>query len=107
MLQGMDYVYAVWQERSFSAAARKLFVSQPALSAAVKKVEAELGLPIFDRGRTPLQRTDAGRAYIESGNGSFGSSGIWAATAMIWPGCRAGHCLWAGRISSRPVFCQR
>ena len=40
MLQGMDYVYAVWRERSFSAAARKLFVSQPALSASVKKVEA-------------------------------------------------------------------
>ena len=28
-MQGMDYVYAVWQEKSFSAAARKLFVSQP------------------------------------------------------------------------------
>ena len=71
MLQGMDYVYAVWRERSFSAAARKLFVSQPALSASVKKVEAELGLPIFDRGRTPLQLTDAGRAYIESAERIF------------------------------------
>ena len=45
-MQGMDYVYAVWQEKSFSAAARKLFVSQPALSASVRKVERELGLPI-------------------------------------------------------------
>ncbi|MBQ1868333.1 MULTISPECIES: LysR family transcriptional regulator [Selenomonas] len=66
MLTGMDYVYAVWQERSFSAAARRLFVSQPALSAAVKKVERELGLPIFDRSRSPLQLTDAGKAYIEA-----------------------------------------
>lgn len=66
MLTGMDYVYAVWQERSFSAAARRLFVSQPALSAAVKKVEGELGLPIFDRSRNPLQLTDAGKAYIEA-----------------------------------------
>ena len=64
MLSGMDYVYAVWQERSFSAAARHLFVSQPALSAAVRKVEKELGLPIFDRSRSPLQLTDAGKAYI-------------------------------------------
>ena len=64
MLSGMDYVYAVWQERSFSAAARRLFVSQPALSAAVRKVEKELGLPIFDRSRSPLQLTDAGKAYI-------------------------------------------
>lgn len=66
MVSGMDYVYTVWQERSFSAAARRLFVSQPALSAAVKKVEKELGLPIFDRSRSPLQLTDAGRAYIEA-----------------------------------------
>ena len=66
MLSGMDYVYAVWQERSFSAAARRLFLSQPALSAAVKKVEKELGLPIFDRSRSPLQLTDAGKAYIEA-----------------------------------------
>lgn len=66
MLNGMDYVYAVWQERSFSAAARRLFVSQPALSAAVRKVEKELGLPIFDRSRSPLQLTDAGKAYIEA-----------------------------------------
>ena len=64
MLSGMDYVYAVWQERSFSAAARRLFVSQPALSAAVRKVEKDLGLPIFDRSRSPLQLTDAGKAYI-------------------------------------------
>ena len=64
MLSGMDYVYAVWQERSFSAAARHLFVSQPALSAAVRKGGKELGLPIFDRSRSPLQLTDAGKAYI-------------------------------------------
>ena len=65
-MQGMDYVYAVWQEKSFSAAARKLFVSQPALSASVRKVERELGLPIFNRSTTPLQLTDAGRAYIDA-----------------------------------------
>ena len=65
-MQGMKYVYTVYQEKSFSAAARRLFVSQPALSAAVKKVEAELGLLIFDRSTTPIQLTTAGRAYIEA-----------------------------------------
>lgn len=70
-MQGIDYVYAVWQEKSFSAAARKLFVSQPALSASVRKVERELGLPIFDRSTTPLQLTDAGRAYIEAAERIF------------------------------------
>ena len=37
MLKEMEYVYAVYQERSFSKAAKKLYLSQPALSAAVRK----------------------------------------------------------------------
>ena len=62
----MEYVYAVYHEKSFSAAARKLFISQPALSAAVKKVEKELGMPLFDRSALPIQLTTAGKAYIKA-----------------------------------------
>ena len=36
-MTGMDYVYTVYEEKSFSAAAKKLFMTQPALSAAVKR----------------------------------------------------------------------
>ena len=43
---GMEYIYAVYQEKSFSAAAKKLFLSQPALSASIKKAEEALGAPI-------------------------------------------------------------
>lgn len=60
-----EYVYAVYTERSFSKAAQKLFVSQPWLSATIKKVERELGLPLFDRSTTPVSLTEAGRYYIE------------------------------------------
>lgn len=65
-MTGRDYVYAVWREGSFSAAARHLFISQPALSAAVKKVETELGMPIFDRSTTPLALTEAGEIYVSA-----------------------------------------
>ena len=41
MLKEMEYVYAVYEEQSFSKAARKLYLSQPALSAAVRRAEAE------------------------------------------------------------------
>jgi len=41
MFQGMHYVYEVYKEMSFSKAARNLFISQPSLSAAVKKAEAQ------------------------------------------------------------------
>ena len=40
--RSFEYVYTVFQEGSFSKAAAKLYISQPALSAAIKKVETEL-----------------------------------------------------------------
>ncbi len=39
MFQGMRYVYEVYKEMSFSRAAKNLYISQPSLSTAVKKVE--------------------------------------------------------------------
>ncbi len=62
----MDYVYAVYIHKSFSKAADELYISQPALSAAVKKVENDIGLPIFDRRSNPIQLTAAGDYYIAS-----------------------------------------
>lgn len=64
MLNEMQYVYAVYKEKSFSKAAKKLFISQPALSAMVKKAEKEIGCPIFDRGTIPLTVTKDGEYYI-------------------------------------------
>ncbi len=61
-----DYVYAVYKERSFSLAAKKLFVSQPALSAMIKKVENNMGITIFDRSTSPITLTEAGKIYIKS-----------------------------------------
>lgn len=37
----------VWQARSFSAAAKKLYISQPALSNSIKRVEEKVGTPLF------------------------------------------------------------
>lgn len=60
-----EYVNAVYQEGSFSKAAQKLFISQPALSASVKKIETELyGVPLFNRGVNPITLTPAGEYYI-------------------------------------------
>lgn len=66
MLKNMNYVYAVYLNRSFSKAAEKLYISQPALSAAIKKVEEEIRLPLFDRSTNPIQLTPAGEYYIDS-----------------------------------------
>lgn len=66
MLRDMEYVYAVYLERSFSKAARRLFISQPSLSAAVKRVEQEVGLPLFNRSTNPVSLTEAGEYYVKS-----------------------------------------
>lgn len=66
MFQGMEYVYEVYREMSFSKAAKNLFISQPSLSAAVKKAEARIGFPVFDRSSNPIQLTELGKEYIRS-----------------------------------------
>lgn len=66
--RSFEYVYTVFQEGSFSKAAAKLYISQPALSAAIKKVETELyGVPLFNRGVNPVTLTPAGEFYIKAG----------------------------------------
>ena len=45
----INYVLTVLTEGSITAASKKLFVSQPALSQTIKLIEQDLGAPIFDR----------------------------------------------------------
>ncbi|MGO1579843.1 MAG: LysR substrate-binding domain-containing protein [Peptoniphilaceae bacterium] len=66
LFKGMEYVYEVYKEKSFSKAAKNLFISQPSLSAAIKKIEVELGYDIFDRTTKPIGLTEFGMEYIKS-----------------------------------------
>lgn len=60
----VNYIYQVYKEKSFSKAAQKLFVSQPALSAAIQKEEAVWGCAFFDRSTNPIELTPEGREFI-------------------------------------------
>lgn len=60
------YVYEVYKERSFTKAAQNLYISQPSLSARIKKIEEIIGEPLFDRSTTPIQLTEVGKVYIEA-----------------------------------------
>ncbi len=64
MFEGKDYVYEVYKTRSFSRAAENLYITQPSLSAVIKKIEKRIGAPIFDRSTNPLQLTECGEKYI-------------------------------------------
>ena len=50
----MQYIYQVYQDGSFTRAAEKLYLTQPALSMAVRQEEKRLGAALFDRSRRPL-----------------------------------------------------
>jgi DNA-binding transcriptional LysR family regulator len=56
---------AVATEKSFSRAAEKLLRTQPAVSLAVQRLEAELGEKLIDRSATPPILTDAGRIVAD------------------------------------------
>ena len=65
MQQEMKYIYTVYQCGSFSKAAEELYLTQPALSISVQKVEREIGMPLFNRDKKPLELTEAGEVYIQ------------------------------------------
>ena len=66
MFKHKEYIYEVYKEKSISKAASKLYISQPSLSAIVKKTETRLGMPIFDRSTSPLRLTEFGKKYIRA-----------------------------------------
>lgn len=61
-----QYMIMVLQEGSVTAAAKKLYISQPSLSQMIKLVETNLGTPIFNRSTEPLTLTYSGEKYIEA-----------------------------------------
>lgn len=65
-LKEFEYVLAINEERSFSKAAKKLFISQPSLSQYINRLEGQLGVTIFDRNTIPLSLTFEGELYINS-----------------------------------------
>lgn len=64
----LKFVLAVAQERNFRRAADKCFVTQPALSLGIKKLEEELGVSIFERNRNEVTPTAIGEQIIAQAN---------------------------------------
>jgi len=63
-LTELRYIVAVARERHFGRAAEASFVSQPTLSVAVKKLEQELGLQLFERGAGEVSVTPSGQKIV-------------------------------------------
>ena len=67
-LSELRFVVAVAKEKNFRRAANKCFVSQPALSLAIKKLEEELNVSLFERNRTEVTITEIGEKIVEQAN---------------------------------------
>jgi DNA-binding transcriptional LysR family regulator len=65
-LKHLRYFVAVAEELNFSAAARRLFVSQQGLSRVIQQLERELGVRLFERTTRSVQLTRAGQAFYGS-----------------------------------------
>ena len=64
-LTELKYIVAVARERHFGRAAEACFVSQPTLSVAIRKLEDELGVQLFERGSSEVSVTPIGTQIIE------------------------------------------
>lgn len=64
-LNELRYIVAVSRERNFRRAAEKCFVTQPALSLAIQKLEEELGVSLFERKKGDITLTSVGERVVE------------------------------------------
>jgi DNA-binding transcriptional LysR family regulator len=64
----LEHFVAVVEEGSFSRAAEKVFRTQPAISQSIKKLEDEVGAPLFARDMHDIALTEAGKVLVDYAN---------------------------------------
>lgn len=96
MFQLKEYVLEIWRTGSFSRAAANLYVSQPSLSASIKRLENRIGEPLFDRSSHPIRLTQCGQAYIHSAQMIATAEDNFAAFMEEYSGCQTGTLILGG-----------
>ncbi|BBX62102.1 putative transcriptional regulator, LysR family protein [Mycobacterium saskatchewanense] len=89
-LRQLEYFVAVSTELSYSRAAQRIHVVQSALSAAVAKLEKELGVELFDRARRQIALTAAGEAFLQEARNVILATQRARSTAQDYRGQLAG-----------------
>lgn len=64
-LTQLEFFLKVVEEKSFSKAADRVFRTQPAISIAIRRLEEEVGAPLFDRSQKTPTLTEAGRVFYD------------------------------------------
>lgn len=79
-LRHLRYFVAIAEERSFTRAAERLWVAQPGLSTQIRRLEAELGVQLFDRHTRGVDLTDAGELFLERARAALSAAEAASAT---------------------------
>lgn len=89
-LTPLRYFRAIAQHAHMTRAARGLGVSQPALSAMLKKLEAEVGAPLVDRTGRGVELTDAGRVFLQHADDALRRADLAVAAVRQLVGLESG-----------------
>ena len=95
-----QYIQTIASEGSITAAAKKLYISQPSLSQMVRQVEKELGVTLFDRTSLPLRLTYAGECAEGNEDPSPGNAEIYCPLSQCVAGIAGDGVRENGRSSS-------
>jgi DNA-binding transcriptional LysR family regulator len=79
-LRHLRYFVAIAEERSFTRAAERLWVAQPGLSTQMRRLEAELGVQLFERHTRGVDVTEAGELFLERARLTLAAAETAAAT---------------------------
>src|SRR5690242_816330 len=79
-LRHLRYFVAIAEERSFTRAAERLWVAQPGLSTQIRRLEAELGLKLFERHTRGVDLTPAGELFLERARAALAAADAAGAT---------------------------
>ena len=79
-LRHLRYFVAIAEERSFTGAAERLWVAQPGLSTQIRRLEAELGVKLFERHTRGVDLTQAGELFLERARVALAAADMAGAT---------------------------
>jgi DNA-binding transcriptional LysR family regulator len=90
-LRLIQHAMALGKARNFARAANALNLTQPSLSRSIATLERDLGVRLFDRGRTGVEPTVYGRVLLAQGQGLLGGEAELRRQLQLLAGLEAGY----------------